>query len=99
MAKKEKNKLDAFENEVLDFMENQNSESVPNLETEKERFKQIAKDQIEKKKRINLRLLESDLTRMKAEAIREGLPYQTLISSIIHKYATGQLVTKDIKTD
>lgn len=92
---KNKIKLDEYEKEVLDFVENQNPSSVPNLEIEKARYKQIAQDQIEKKKRINLRLLESDLARMKAQAIREGLPYQTLISSVIHKYATGQLTTKN----
>lgn len=89
MTKTKSVELDEFETEVANFIENQNPKSLPNFEDEKERFKQIAKDQIEKKKRINLRLLESNLSRMKAQAIREGLPYQTLISSVIHKYATG----------
>ena len=87
--------LSDFEKEVVDFVESGSPKSIPNIESEKLRYKQIAKDQIERKKRINLRLLESDIARMKSQAIREGLPYQTLISSVIHKYATGQLVSKD----
>jgi len=45
-----------------------------------------------KDKRVNIRLDSRTLTRLRAIALREGLPYQTLISSVLHKYATGQFV-------
>ena len=46
---------------------------------------------LRKNKRINIRLPSHDLVEIKRLAAREGVPYQTLISSILHKYATGEL--------
>ena len=50
-----------------------------------------AKATIRKNKNINIRISENDLESIKLLAAREGLPYQTLIGSLIHKYATGSL--------
>jgi predicted DNA binding CopG/RHH family protein len=44
-----------------------------------------------KKKAISIRLLESDIERIKAKSLSQGLPYQTLISSLIHQYANGKI--------
>jgi predicted DNA binding CopG/RHH family protein len=48
-----------------------------------------------KRKPVTLRLLENDISRLKVKAIEDGLPYQTLLGSIIHKYVTGRLVERD----
>jgi predicted DNA binding CopG/RHH family protein len=64
------------------------------LEQEREIVKKIAKNTIEKrtkKKSLNLRVFEDDIERIKAIALNQGLPYQTFLSSIIHKVATKQI--------
>jgi predicted DNA binding CopG/RHH family protein len=64
------------------------------LEQEREIVKKIAKNTIEKrtrKKSLNLRVFEDDIVRIKAIALTQGLPYQTFLSSIIHKVATKQI--------
>lgn len=73
--------------ELLDAMENQPLMSVPNLTQEIAELKASVKSKHTKRKSINLRLLEDDLQRIKSKAIKEGIPYQTLIGSILHKYA------------
>ncbi|MDC9715502.1 MAG: hypothetical protein PSN36_06790 [Gammaproteobacteria bacterium] len=54
-------------------------------------IQQSAKNTFKKDKRINIRLASNDLTNIQIKAAKEGLPYQTLISSIIHKYVDGEL--------
>jgi predicted DNA binding CopG/RHH family protein len=80
--------------ELLEAMENQPLVSVPNLTQEMEQLKVSVKTKLSKRKSINLRLLENDLQRIKTEAIKEGIPYQTLISSILHKYVQGDLASR-----
>jgi len=77
--------------EIVDFMENAIPQSVVNLNEEVKQLKVSVKAKTSKRKPINLRLLESDLESIKTEAIREGIPYQTLIGSILHKYIKGNL--------
>ena len=50
-----------------------------------------AKETLKKNKNINIRISENDLESIKLLAVREGMPYQTLIGSLIHKYASGYL--------
>jgi len=80
------------------FAQIENGEQEPlkaeALEAEKLKLVQAAANTIEKKakkKSLNIRLLEDDIEKIKAIAMRQGLPYQTYLSSIIHKVATGQL--------
>ncbi|MGZ8152539.1 MAG: CopG family antitoxin [Methylobacter sp.] len=80
--------------ELLEAMENKSLVSVPNLAQEMEQLKASVKTKLSKRKSINLRLLENDLQRIKTEAIKEGIPYQTLISSILHKYVQGDLASR-----
>lgn len=82
------------ETQIIDFIVHPETKSIDNLEAEKQSYNEIAKNQTWSLKRVNLRLLESDITRIKGKAVKEGLPYQTLIKSVVHKYATGQLVDK-----
>ena len=49
-----------------------------------------AKNAFKKNKRINIRISEKDLNRLKAKSLEEGVPYQTLVSSLIHKYVSGK---------
>jgi predicted DNA binding CopG/RHH family protein len=86
-----KPKLDKEELELLESFENGEFVSIDNLSVEKERFKKIAQNTLKKDKRINLRISERDLFAIQKEANKEGIPYQTLISSIIHKYSSGLL--------
>lgn len=65
--------------------------SVPNLEDEIEKYQKYAHSTLNKNKKINIRISDWDYEKIKIKAAQEGLPYQTLISSIIHKYLTKQL--------
>lgn len=89
-------KLDNYEKEILKSVDNGEWESVDHLEEEKERFSQIARDTFNKNKRINIRLTEKDLKGIKVKSLEEGIPYQTLIASIVHKYINGRLVEKSV---
>jgi len=80
--------------EIVDYIENSNPQSISNLKEEKELLKSIVKDNVQKKKQVNFRLLESDLEKLKTRALVEGIPYQTLLSSIIHKFLNGNLTPK-----
>jgi predicted DNA binding CopG/RHH family protein len=80
---------DEEELEILDFMENGNPVSVPNVKQEIEQLKASVRAKLSKRKSINLRLLEHDLEKIKSEAIQTGIPYQTLISSILHRHVNG----------
>ena len=86
--------LDEYENEILGEYEAGNLKSVGMNDSEKERLSEIAANTLIKNKRVNIRLSEHDLRAIQNKAIQEGLPYQTLISSLIHKYTNGLLVDK-----
>ena len=86
-----KNKLDAEEREILDAFEKGELKSVPDLKKVKQDAVQAAKNTFTKSKRVNLRLTEQDFELAHIKALEEGIPYQTLLSSIIHKYLTGRL--------
>lgn len=79
-------KLTKEEQEILDAFERGELVTIPNFEAEKKRFAQIARDTLAKKKNINIRIAAKTLDKLKAKAAEEGLPYQTLASSILHKY-------------
>lgn len=82
------------EKELVDYIEVQNPKSVKNVSEKIDKIKSAVTTKYTKRKAINLKVLESDIERFKAKALEEGMPYQTLINSILHKYITGQLVDK-----
>ncbi len=84
-------RLDNDEKELLESLEKDEWSSVLDLEQHKKVFQSIAKNTFNKTKRVNLRLTEYDFEQAHIKAYEEGLPYQTLLSSVIHKYLTGQL--------
>ena len=89
-----KYKLDKEEKEILDAFERDELKSVPNVVQEIEEARQAARSTLNKIKRVNLRLTERDFHMAHIKALEEGLPYQTLLSSVIHKYLTGHLIDK-----
>ena len=87
MGKKAKIVLDDYENEILEAYENG---SLKPSKSEVD-YKVIARNTMKKNRKINIRLSENDLSALQRRAAREGIPYQTLIGSILHKYASGLL--------
>jgi len=80
--------------EIVDYVENSNPKSIPNLKEEMELITNIVSESTQKKKQVNFRLLESDLEKLKTKALIEGIPYQTLLSSLVHKFVNGTMVSK-----
>ena len=83
-------KLDQEEKEILEAFESGKLKPVPDAKKELERYRGYAKATMRKDARINIRLSSRDLRSLKARALQEGVPYQTLISSVLHKYVDGQ---------
>ena len=83
------NKLDKYEEEILRAYENDELKSVGLTKEMKKKYAQYAKNTFQKNKRINIRISEWDLLRLKAKSLEEGIPYQTLVSSLIHKFVKG----------
>lgn len=88
------NNLNKEEQDILTSFENDEWISDPNFNQRKKILRESAGYTIQKNKRVNIRISERDIIEIKKRAIEEGLPYQTLISSILHKYISGRLVTK-----
>ena len=84
-------KLEKNEKELLSSFERGEWKSVKDLSHAKKHFQEVARETLRKDKRINIRLSQKDLEGIQAKAAREGMPYQTLISSIIHKFVIGGL--------
>jgi predicted DNA binding CopG/RHH family protein len=80
-------KLDADEKELLESVERGEWKAAGG-KRERARY---AKATFRKDRRLNIRLSSKDLEAIQKRAIEEGLPYQTLISSLLHKYASGRL--------
>ena len=89
-----KGKIDKYEKDIIQSYENDEWQSVKNTKNTITKYQQFAKQHLKKDKRINIRISEKDLNDIQKNAVIEGLPYQTLIASIIHKYNTGQLIEK-----
>lgn len=79
---------------IVDYIENENPSSVDNVADKMAKIKSVVTTKYTKRKAINIKVLESDLEKLKSKALEEGMPYQTLLNSVLHKYITGQLVDK-----
>jgi len=91
-------KLDKEEQEILDAIENGDWKAVTPTKPELRHYAQIARNTLKKNKMISIRMSELDYNQIKSKAIEEGIPYQTLISSIVHKYVSGRLIsTRELK--
>ncbi|MDY7031085.1 MAG: antitoxin [Thermodesulfobacteriota bacterium] len=87
-------KLSKDEKELLDSVERGEWKTIPNFEKEAKRYQEYAKATFRKDRRVNIRISEKDLVNIQKRALQEGLPYQTLMSSVLHKFITGQLKEK-----
>lgn len=85
-------KLDAFEEDILAAYEKGELKSTSPSKAELAKFKAAATATFLKEKRVNIRLSTPDLMDIQARALEEGMPYQTLIASILHKFVSGRLV-------
>lgn len=85
-------KLDAFEKEMLDAYEEGELKSTSPSKAKLSKFKAAATATFRKDKRVNIRLSTPDLMDIQARALEEGMPYQTLIASVLHKFVSGRFV-------
>lgn len=81
-------KLDNEEKEILRSFEKGEWSPAKNINSLKKRYARYAQTTLKKDKRLNIRISLRDLEGIQRMAVSEGLPYQTLVSSIIHKYVT-----------
>ena len=81
-----------YEADILRAFEKGEWKPVNSLKKEMERYREAAAETLLKNKRVNLRISAIDLEGLQAKAAAEGLPYQTLMASVLHKYVSGRLV-------
>ena len=86
--------LDREEREVLDAFENERLVRSGNFDQIRKEAQSAASNTLRKTKRINLRISERDLDLARIRALEEGLPYQTMLSSVIHKFLAGRLIER-----
>ncbi len=87
-------KMTKEETDILRSVERGEWERVTDFENQVAEIREAACATLRKDKRVNIRITERDLIQIKKTAVREGLPYQTLISSILHKFLSGRLVER-----
>ena len=81
-----------YEDDIARSFEKGEWKTVKNLKKEMERFREAATETLLKNRRVNIRISAMDLEGLQAKAAAEGLPYQTLMASVLHKYVSGRLV-------
>ena len=88
----DKAKLDQEEKDLLGSYERGEWQSVKELEAESRQYRAYARATLRKDARVNIRISSKDLEALQRKALEEGIPYQTLIASVLHKYISGRLV-------
>lgn len=86
--------LDPQERELIASYERGEWTSIDNQVEGKRRLIDVAQTTLRKDSRVNIRISTKDLEAIRAKAFEEGIPYQTLIASILHKYLSGRLVER-----
>lgn len=84
------NKLDTEEKEILAAYDSGKTASLRGVKKELARHSKVAANTFKKDARINIRIASRDLRALQKRALAEGIPYQTLIASILHKYAESR---------
>ena len=87
-------KLDKEEKDLLDSYERGEWKSVKNLKEEIKKHRGYTRQTLKKDKRVNIRISSMVLDELQTRAVEDGMPYQTLISSILHRFVTGRLIEK-----
>lgn len=85
-------KLNPEEKEILQAFEAGKLKPVKNRPRELAKHRKVAEATFTKDSRINIRISSKDLRALQKRALVEGLPYQTLVASVLHKYVEGQIV-------
>jgi len=91
---KTNNFLDNEERNLIKSLETEEWKSVKDIESWKTMLSKAATSTLTKDQRMNIRITKNDLEGIKIKAAEEGIPYQTLVASILHKYVTGRLMEK-----
>ncbi|MBT3341664.1 MAG: antitoxin [Gemmatimonadetes bacterium] len=86
--------LTSEERDIIDSFERNEMKGEADAAQELEDAKQAARNTFNKTRRVNLRVTERDYSLAHSRAREEGIPYQTLLSSVVHKYLSGRLVEK-----
>ena len=84
-------KLDKEEKEIVESFDAGEWKSVRDTEGTLKRYQDYARATFRKDRRVNIRITSKDLEALQKRALTEGIPYQTLITSILHKYIQGRL--------
>lgn len=87
--------LDSDEHEISESLERGEWKSVDDLEDARAEARRYAEATLRKDQRMNIRITQRDLRNLKVRAAEEGVQYQTLVTMVLHKYVTGQLVEND----
>jgi len=77
------------EKQILDDFERGEFKRIPDFVRQKKLYQKYAKNTLNKTKNINIRLSEKDVQKLKSRAVKEGMPYQTLASSILHRFTAN----------
>ena len=83
-----------YDDQEKDIIESFEKSKWTSLKGKKTTYKKIAEENLKKSIRINIRLTAKDLKDIRRLAALEGIPYQTFIASILHKYSKGNLLDK-----
>lgn len=83
-------KLDTDEREILSSFDKGKRKSLKEVTSERKRLSRVAAATFRKDRRVNIRISGKDRDAL-VKALEEGIPYQTLISSVLHKYVSGRL--------
>lgn len=86
--------LQQDELELLASYEAEEWKSAKKIKEQKEQYRAYARATLRKDKRVNIRISEKDLLALQKRAVRQGIPYQTLISSVLHKYVNDRFIEK-----
>ena len=87
-------KLDREERRLLTSVARGEWKPVARLARERKRYQEYAKATFKKDRRVNIRISAKDLEAIQSRALEEGIPYQTLIASLLHKYVSGRLAER-----
>lgn len=83
--------LTGEEKELLEEFERGEWKEIENAKAEKKRYESYARNTLNKLKNINIRVTIRDLQKIKARAIEQGFPYQSIVSALIHQYANRKI--------
>lgn len=89
--------IEQYEEEILEDFEKGELVSVNDAEESMRKAKEAAHNFMKRDSRINIRISSADLNMIRRVAVQEGLPYQTLLASVLHKFAAGRLVDKKFR--